>query len=48
MTTAAVQRALDAAVREERGRVAATLIGRTSDWDLAEDCAQEACSPRRC
>jgi RNA polymerase sigma-70 factor, ECF subfamily len=42
MTTAAVQRALDVAFREEWGRVVATLIRRTGDWDLAEDCAQEA------
>ena len=42
MTTPAAQRALDAAFREEWGRVVATLIGRTGDWDLAEDCAQEA------
>jgi RNA polymerase sigma-70 factor (ECF subfamily) len=26
----------------EWGRVVATLIGRTCDWDLAEDCAQQA------
>jgi RNA polymerase sigma-70 factor, ECF subfamily len=42
MTTPAVQRAVDAAFREEWGRVVATLIGRTRDWDLAEECAQEA------
>jgi len=34
--------ALDAAYREEWGQVVATLIGLTGDWDLAEDCAQEA------
>ncbi|HEY7077197.1 MAG TPA: sigma-70 family RNA polymerase sigma factor [Solirubrobacteraceae bacterium] len=33
---------MDAAFREEWGRVVATLIGRTGDWDLAEECAQEA------
>jgi len=38
----AVQEAVDAAFREEWGRVVATLIRRTGDWDLAEDCAQEA------
>lgn len=37
-----VREALDAAFREEWGRVVATLIRRTGDWDLAEDCAQEA------
>jgi RNA polymerase sigma-70 factor, ECF subfamily len=42
MTTPAVQRALDAAFREEWGRVVATLIRRTGEWDLAEECAQEA------
>jgi RNA polymerase sigma-70 factor (ECF subfamily) len=30
------------AFREEWGRVVATLIGMTGDWDLAEECAQEA------
>jgi RNA polymerase sigma-70 factor (ECF subfamily) len=42
MTTPAVRQALDAAFREEWGRVVATLIGRTGEWDLAEECAQEA------
>ena len=42
MTTPAVQRAVDAAFREEWGRVVATLIRRTGNWDLAEECAQEA------
>ncbi len=42
MTTPAVQRAVDAAFREEWGRIVATLIRRTGDWDLAEECAQEA------
>ncbi len=42
MTTPAVQRALDATFREEWGRIVAALIGRTGDWDLAEECAQEA------
>jgi RNA polymerase sigma-70 factor, ECF subfamily len=42
VTDTAVQRAVDAAFREEWGRVVATLIGRTRDWDLAEECAQEA------
>jgi RNA polymerase sigma-70 factor (ECF subfamily) len=34
--------ALDAATRESYGRIVATLIRITGDWDLAEDCAQEA------
>jgi RNA polymerase sigma-70 factor (ECF subfamily) len=42
MTTPAVRQALDAAFREEWGRVLATLIRRTGEWDLAEECAQEA------
>ncbi|MGH9016287.1 MAG: RNA polymerase sigma factor [Acidimicrobiales bacterium] len=42
MTTSAVQQALDTAFRQEWGRVVATLIRRTGDWDLAEECAQEA------
>jgi RNA polymerase sigma-70 factor (ECF subfamily) len=42
MSTSAVQRAVDAAFRDEWGRVVATLIRRTGDWDLAEECAQEA------
>jgi RNA polymerase sigma-70 factor (ECF subfamily) len=37
-----VQRAVDAAFREEWGRVVAALIRRTGNWDLAEECAQEA------
>ena len=34
--------ALASAFREEWGRVVANLIRRTGDWDLAEECAQEA------
>ncbi|GLZ06155.1 hypothetical protein Acsp03_36210 [Actinomadura sp. NBRC 104412] len=30
------------AFRREWGRVVATLIRATGDWDLAEECAQEA------
>jgi RNA polymerase sigma-70 factor (ECF subfamily) len=30
------------AFTEEWGRIVATLIARTGDWDLAEDCAQQA------
>src|SRR2546421_10406492 len=39
---AAVRVAVDAAFREEWGRVVATLIRVTGDWDLAEECAQDA------
>jgi RNA polymerase sigma-70 factor (ECF subfamily) len=42
MSTPSVQRAVDAAYREEWGRIVATLIRRTGNWDLAEECAQEA------
>ncbi|HTT51090.1 MAG TPA: RNA polymerase sigma factor [Streptosporangiaceae bacterium] len=34
--------AIAAAFHEEWGRVVATLIRTTGDWDLAEDCAQDA------
>lgn len=34
--------AVDDAFRQDWGRVVATLISLTGDWDLAEDCAQEA------
>jgi RNA polymerase sigma-70 factor, ECF subfamily len=37
-----VRAAIDAAYRDEWGQVVATLIGLTGDWDLAEDCAQDA------
>jgi RNA polymerase sigma-70 factor (ECF subfamily) len=36
------QHALDAAFRESWGRIVAALIRRTGNWDLAEECAQEA------
>ncbi len=39
---AAVRDAVDAAYREQWGQVVATLIGMTGDWELAEDCTQEA------
>ena len=46
MTSDAVRAEVDAAVasafREEWGRVVATLIRTTGDWDLAEECAQDA------
>jgi RNA polymerase sigma-70 factor (ECF subfamily) len=38
----AVRVAVDAAFRDEWGRVVATLIRTTGDWDLAEECAQDA------
>ena len=37
-----VEAALAEAFRHEWGRIVATLIGVTGDWDLAEECAQEA------
>ncbi len=37
-----VRAAVDKAFREEWGRVVATLIRTTGDWDLAEECAQGA------
>src|SRR6266567_2797796 len=40
--TADVKAAVDAAFRDEWGRVVATLIRVTGDWDLAEECAQDA------
>ena len=39
---AAVEAAVAEAFRQEWGRVVATLIGTTGDWDLAEECAQDA------
>jgi RNA polymerase sigma-70 factor, ECF subfamily len=42
VSSGAVQRAVDGAFREEWSRVVATLIRRTGDWDLAEECTQEA------
>ena len=43
MTSAAeVEVALRDAFREQWGRVVATLIRATGDWDLAEECAQDA------
>ncbi len=38
----AVEDAVATAFREEWGRIVATLIRVTGDWDLAEECAQEA------
>jgi RNA polymerase sigma-70 factor (ECF subfamily) len=42
MTAAAVQQAVDVAFREEWGRIVAALIRRTGNWDLAEECTQDA------
>ncbi|MFG2001590.1 RNA polymerase sigma factor [Spirillospora sp. NPDC048911] len=41
-TAAGVTGAVDRAFRDEWGQVVATLIGLTGDWDLAEECAQDA------
>ena len=38
----AVEEAVATAFRDEWGRIVATLIRVTGDWDLAEECAQEA------
>jgi RNA polymerase sigma-70 factor (ECF subfamily) len=38
----AVAAAVSQAFREQRGQVVATLIRTTGDWDLAEECAQDA------
>jgi RNA polymerase sigma-70 factor (ECF subfamily) len=40
--TSDVEKAVGDAFREEWGRVVATLIRITDDWDLAEECAQDA------
>jgi RNA polymerase sigma-70 factor (ECF subfamily) len=37
-----VEAAVARAFREEWGQIVATLIGMTGDWDLAEECAQDA------
>ena len=37
-----VEAAVADAFRDEWGRVLATLIRMTGDWDLAEECAQDA------
>src|SRR5271170_3763591 len=42
MSTDVVRAAVDTAFRDEWGRVVATLIRTTGDWDLAEECAQDA------
>ena len=40
--TAAVDAAVTGAFREDWGQIVATLIRLTGDWDLAEECAQDA------
>jgi RNA polymerase sigma-70 factor (ECF subfamily) len=40
--TISVDDAVARAFREEWGRIVAALIGLTGDWDLAEECAQDA------
>ncbi len=42
MSAEQAQIQVEAAFREEWGRIVATLIRRTGHWDLAEECAQEA------
>jgi RNA polymerase sigma-70 factor (ECF subfamily) len=37
-----VESAVTEAFRDEWGKIVATLIGMTGDWDLAEECAQDA------
>jgi RNA polymerase sigma-70 factor (ECF subfamily) len=41
-SVADVEAAVADAFREEWGRIVATLIRTTGDWDLAEECAQDA------
>ena len=40
--TGPVDAALTAAFHQDWGQIVATLIGFTGDWDLAEECAQDA------
>ena len=40
--TAEVEAAVTDAFHAEWGRVVATLVRLTGDWDLAEECAQDA------
>ncbi len=46
MTGEGVEAALAEAFREEWGRLVATLIRTTGDWDLAEECATFSCARR--
>ena len=39
---AGITSAVDEAFRAEWGKVVAAVIGQTGDWDLAEECAQDA------
>ena len=40
--TGEVEQLIAGAFRESWGQIVATLIGMTGDWDLAEECAQDA------
>ena len=40
--TCALPISVEAVFREEWGRITASLIAMTGDWDLAEECAQDA------
>lgn len=40
--SSAVERTVAAAFRQSWGQIVASLIGTTGDWDLAEECAQDA------
>ncbi len=40
--SATAEQAVQAAFKDEWGRIVAALIRRTGNWDLAEECAQEA------
>ena len=40
--TREVEQLIAGAFRESWGQIVATLIGMTGDWDLAEECAQDA------
>jgi RNA polymerase sigma-70 factor (ECF subfamily) len=42
LTFPSVEAAVARAFRDEWGRIVATLIRTTGDWDLAEECAQDA------
>ncbi|MGH2872708.1 MAG: RNA polymerase sigma factor, partial [Solirubrobacteraceae bacterium] len=42
MGAGGAQAAVESAFREQWGRIVAALIRRTGDWDLAEECTQEA------
>ncbi|MFD5544119.1 RNA polymerase sigma factor, partial [Streptomyces sp. NPDC127079] len=42
-----VEEAVSAAFREEWAQIVATLIRVTGDWDLAEECAQDAFAQAR-